>query len=88
MNKIVTNRWLDAFLKLLLISAVIHFSIMVLALLINQNTLLLNFFDIIDLDLFLPGIINGTTNQILSAIVIIFLYIIIYLFFTKKSSAH
>lgn len=84
MNKISNNRFLDAFLKLLLVSAIIHLSIIVVFLIITKNIKVLNYFNILDIDSFFPEVINGTLSQILSAGIVIFIYIVIFFFFTKS----
>lgn len=82
--QIAKNRYLDAFLKFLLLSAIIHPSLLLISFSTNLNVSLLNYFDIIGLNLFFPGIIEGYLSQILSVIIMIAIYLIIYLHFTKK----
>ena len=87
MNKLFNNRILDAFAKLLFISAAIHMSLYGVIYLMGKSEkglLLFNYFDIIDLDLFFPELINGFGMFIISQIVTLIIFLIIYFKFTQK----
>ena len=87
MIKIANNRFLDAFLKFLLFSAILHFLVLVVTSIITLDIGFLNYFDIIDVNLFLPGIDVGMISQIFSASLIIILYALIFFLYTKKNKS-
>lgn len=79
------NRLWDAFLKLVLFSAGLHVVLLVVYSILHLNFLPLNYFNILDIDLFFPGIINGALSNILSVICIVAIYLLIYFNLTDKS---
>jgi uncharacterized RDD family membrane protein YckC len=78
------NRFLDALLKFIIISAVFHIILLIIFSIVTSDIIPLNYFNILELDLFFPNIIKGTLSQALSVVVMIVIYVLIYLFFTKK----
>ena len=82
--KIFKNRYLDTLAKLILLSAVTHMSVVLLYSTINCNIINLNYFSILDLELFFPNIIHKQISHLASGITVIILFTIIYFFFTKK----
>ncbi|MBI2628826.1 hypothetical protein HYW74_01970 [Candidatus Pacearchaeota archaeon] len=84
MNSIVKNKYFDAFLKLMLLSAIIHVALLIVYSLFTQNFIILNYFNILDFDLIYSGIAEGITNFFISGLVVVIIYIVILKFFTKK----
>jgi len=78
------NRYLDALLKLILLTAVIHVFVLIAAAVINADAVYLNYFNILDIDLFFPGIEQGMLSHFFSAVAMLIVYIVIYMFFTKS----
>ena len=85
MESIVKNRYIDAFLKFLLLSAFVHLLALALQFLIKRNFNVFNYFSIVGLDAFFPQLSNGLMINLVSNVLIIFIYILIFLFFTKKN---
>ncbi|MGV8141814.1 MAG: hypothetical protein ACP5NW_05220 [Candidatus Woesearchaeota archaeon] len=79
------NRFLDAFLKLVLFSAGTHIVLIVIYSIIHLDFLPFNYFNIIDLDLFFPGIGNSALSNILSIACMIIIYLMIYFNLTGKT---
>lgn len=78
------NKILEAASKLIIISAIIHLLILTIYAIINLDITYLNYFNIIDLNLFFPDIIQGFLSQTLSLIIVILLFFLIYKFYTKN----
>ncbi|MBS3092154.1 hypothetical protein J4466_01915 [Candidatus Pacearchaeota archaeon] len=83
MNSIVKNKYFDALLKLMLFSAIIHVSLLIIYSIFSQNIFILNYFNILDFDLIFQSIAEGATNFLLSVAVVVIIYIVILKFFTK-----
>ncbi|MFH1597942.1 MAG: hypothetical protein ABIB97_02625 [Patescibacteria group bacterium] len=80
----IRNRFLAAFLKLILFTGVIHIAILIAYSIKSVDKSQLHLFRILDLDLFWPEAFEGLTSFIVSVAVIIILYLIIYFFFTER----
>jgi len=83
MNQIAKNRYLDAFLKVLLILAIVHFFTLLVFSIINKDYQLLNTFRILNLELVHPILIHGVVSTIIGTLISIGLYLIVFFFFTK-----
>ncbi len=84
MIQIAKNRYLDAFLKLLLVSAFIHLAILIVYAFVSHDLAYLNYFRIISLDLFFPRVRSfGSTNVIVLLATLGF-YLAIFFLFTKR----
>ena len=79
--KIVKNKYVNALLLLMLFSAVTHMIVALCFVLLSGDFYILNFFNIIDIDLFYPNIFNSFSGNIFS----VFLMIAIYMFFLKNN---
>ena len=86
MITIKSNRFIQAVLKLMLLSAVIHVAILVFDFLVSHQTNNLSFFSIVGVDLFYPNFVVSSFGQMVSYGTVIILFIIIYFFFTKSST--
>jgi uncharacterized membrane protein len=74
------NKFLDSLFKLMLLSAVIHMTIMFTYSVVHMDFSEFNIFNIFDLDLFFPEIGIG----VLSAVLSLLLTIAIYSFFLRN----
>lgn len=81
--KINKHRLIDALKKLILFTAIIHLILLVFYSIIKYKIIYLNYFNILDLDLLFPKIINGFLSQIFSILIILIIYLIIFFKFTK-----
>ena len=73
------NKYLDALKNLVLFSALTHLSLLIIYSIVKLDVMPLNYFNILDLDLFFPSIIDGTLSQILSVVVMVAIYLFFYL---------
>lgn len=84
MTQLSKNRFLDSFLKFLLVSAVIHFIILMIITLKEMNIIYLNYFKILNINFFFKEIEQGILSQVISTIIVIIIYVVIFVFFTRK----
>ena len=84
MIQIVKNRYIDALLKLILVSAIVHMVLLIIYSVITGDFVILNYFNILDIDLIFPNVIEGTVSQVLSVLATVIVYVLILLFYTKK----
>lgn len=82
---ITKNRYLDSFLKLLLVSAIIHFTLLVGYSIIHLELTPLNYFHILAIDLFFPSIMSVKYINYISAIPVIIIYVLAYIYFTGNN---
>jgi len=75
--KIVKNKYLNALFILMFFSAIIHMAILFYFAIALNNLYILNYFNILDVDLFSPNILNNLAGNIISFIFAIILYYII-----------
>ena len=78
------SNFMDALKKLVLLSATIHLVLLFIYSIVKSNMRVLNYFDIIHIDLFFPKIANGPSSQIYSIFLIVILYFFIYFVFSRK----
>ena len=74
---IVKNKYLNALFLLMLVSAIVHMLILFYLALVSKDLYILNYFNILDIDLLLPSIFNGVAGNIFSAFVAVTIYILI-----------
>lgn len=79
------NRFVQAVLYLMLISAGLHMIILGVHSLLVRNTLDFNFFKIIGVDIFYPDFVSSPNSQHISFFVSIGIFLFSYFFFTKKN---
>ena len=76
--KIVKNKYLNSLFLLMLLSAIVHMIILTFLSLSRGDLYILNYFNILDLDILFPNIfINNFISNLSSLILMILLYIII-----------
>ena len=83
MNRLVQNRYLDALLKLMLLSASIHMIILILYSIVKLEPAHVNYFNILDLEFLFPGIEEGLLSNVLSAVCVVIVYLAIFILFTR-----
>ncbi|MEK7193378.1 MAG: hypothetical protein AAB652_01155 [Patescibacteria group bacterium] len=81
-HRFVRNRYLDAFLKLVLLSGLTHIFILLAYYAKNGDLAILNHFNILDLDLFFPGITLTSANNIFPFVILFSVYSGVFFFFT------
>jgi len=84
MYSIISSRPVRALKYLILFSAVTHLLILGLFAVLKGDYVLINYFNILDLDFFFPSIIEGASSQFLSVFTMVGLYAAIYFLFTGK----
>lgn len=82
--KLNKNRLIEAFSRLIIFSAIVHLFVLGFYTVLNLDITRINYFSILDLDLFFPGINKSLGAQIFSIIVVVVIYLIFY--FIPKSS--
>jgi len=75
--KITKNKYVDAFLLLMMFSAALHMIILLIQSLYEGNVYILNYFNILDLDLFISGISNTFWCNFFSGVVALIIYLLI-----------
>ncbi len=75
--QIVKNKYLNALFVLMLFSAIVHILIIFYLALTSGDLYVVNYFNILDLDLFYPDIFNSFIGNIFSVLFLIVAYIII-----------
>lgn len=88
MKSITRKSLWKAFKWLVLLSACTHLVLLFISFLQTQDITLINYFNIIDLDLFIPNIENGIVSQIFSLWIIILLYYILYWYYHDSNKHH
>lgn len=84
MQQFSRNRFLDALIKLVIISAVLHISILAIYSLNSGNFAWLNYFRVLSLELFYPQVLEFPQSLLSSAITAASLYFILFFLFTRK----
>jgi len=75
--KIVKNKYVNALFVLMLFSAIVHMIIIFYSTIDSGNFYTINYFNILDLDLFYPDILNSFSGNIFSIFFVVVLYLII-----------
>lgn len=85
--QIVENKYINAVLLVMLFSAGIHMLILFYLALISGNFYLLNYFNIIDLDVLFPSLFtNSPMGNIVSVLLVVLLYFFILKYNRKENS--
>jgi hypothetical protein len=84
MRNIAENRFLDAFLKLILFSGILHLVIVVIAGLRQGSLRPLNYFSIIGLDQIFPRLNVSFFSHVLALSTALIIYTIILFYFRNK----
>jgi uncharacterized membrane protein len=75
--QIVKNKYLNALFLLMLLSAIIHMAILFFLAIKTADIYVLNYLNILDVDLFLPNILNSVFGNIFSLFVMVLIYLAI-----------
>ena len=82
--RIVKNRYFDALLKLVLLSGIVHMSVLFAYVIASGEVELLNYFGILDFSLFFPGIIDGVRGNLAAFFILLGAYFSVFLFLTNR----
>ncbi len=74
-----SNKYFEALKKTILFSAVVHLIILLGNAIFTNNLKMLNLFNVLDLELLFPNILNGNFSDISSLAVLIIIYIVFLL---------
>ncbi|MBI2049993.1 MAG: hypothetical protein HYT35_00865 [Candidatus Staskawiczbacteria bacterium] len=75
--KIVRNKYLNALLVLMLFSAVVHMLVVFYSAIAFKDFYIINYFNILDVDLFYPGAFDSFAGNVFSIFFVITAYVII-----------
>jgi len=75
--KIVENKYINALLLLMLLSAIVHMLILFVFAIISKNLHILNYFSILNVNYFLPNFLNSVQGDIISFIFTLIMYLVI-----------
>ena len=75
--KITENKYLNALLILILFSATVHMLALFVSAAIHKNLHMINYFNILDLNYFIPNFLNNSWGDIVSFIFVAIIYLII-----------
>lgn len=78
------NRFLDVLIKFILFSAVLHITLLLIFFVISHDLTVVNYYQIIGLNLFFPQIGQGAVSQVLSILTMILFYGLIFVFARRK----
>jgi hypothetical protein len=74
-QKIKNNKVLRCFLKFVLVTAILHIGVLVFKTIKEGNIKLLNYFSILDLNSFFPRITRGWWSDLISAVLMISIFV-------------
>jgi hypothetical protein len=80
-----SNRYADAFAKMILFCGIIHLVILIWQT-VQGNPYALNVFNIVGLHLLIPGLEQGLPNFILSYCITVAMYVFIYVYLGKRAN--
>lgn len=83
---IVRNKYLNTLLLLMLLSAIVHMVILCYVAMASQDVYILNYFNILDIDLFFPAAVNSALGNVTSLIFVVGLYGFILTMHHNKSA--
>lgn len=78
------SKYLIAAKHLVLFSASVHILLLIIFAIYKKNIFILNYFDILDIDLFFPEVAIGSTSMIIATAMVLTIYAGIYWFQNKK----
>ena len=84
MMRIAKNRILDAMLKCVLLTALVHLGILAIYSIIFWDLGVFNYFSILDMGLFIPGISAGQVSMVVSTAFMASVFLAIFFFYTKS----
>ncbi|KAF0134252.1 MAG: hypothetical protein FD145_764 [Candidatus Saganbacteria bacterium] len=77
------KRYIDALKRFILFSAITHIILLIIKFIATRNLNIINYFNILDIDLFIPGVVQSQMSQVLSPIVMVGIYLVILKYFAK-----
>jgi phosphatidylserine synthase len=82
--KIIRNKFVRSFVRLMVLSAIIHIAVLFVDTIKNKTLKPLNFFSIIGMDNFFPKITNGWISTLISLVLMALLYSLFLIIEIKK----
>lgn len=76
----IIKKILKSFLRFVLLTALLHIGVMIFRVFREGNIKLLNYFAILDLNTFWPGIIEGKWSDILSILLMLIIFLSFLIF--------
>ena len=76
--RIVNNKYLNALFVFMLFSAIIHMLVLLVFFIMSGNLHVLNYFNILDMDQFVPVFFNNFIGDIVSFIFVLIFYLLIF----------
>ncbi len=74
-----SSRIFRAAIRMVLLSAVLHIVLLLVVAVLRRDITILNYFDIIDVDLFMPSLAGSMPVTVISFVFLIAMYIVIFL---------
>ena len=84
MKALFSSRYMDALAKTIFFFGVFHLAVLAYIAL-QQGIHVLNAFVILNLDLFVPGLRDGIINWVLSYLIVLVIYCLVFLRLTKPA---
>lgn len=84
MIRIVKNKYINAILILMLFSAILHMGILFFLAIVKKNFYILNYFNILDLDMLFPFLFFDNFLSNVSSIIVVALIYVLILKIDKK----
>lgn len=85
MKPFLQNRFVKAALALVVFSALTHIAILIFIAIHTGDLAPLNYFNMLDIEYFLPAAIEGAGPHALSALVAAIIYFIFFAFFSRRN---
>ena len=85
MIPLVKNRYIDALLKLMLLSAIIHMIVLAWYSVVYNDFTLFNFFTIVGIDLLFPQIVTSDCQYVYSFAIVLCMYAVLFYLLNRKS---
>ena len=82
MVQFAKNRYIDAALKLIIFSSIVHLLILAAQAIIHRDVLWLNYFNILDLEFFFPSILQYPLSTFFATACAVVIYGILYKYYT------
>ena len=83
--KLTFSHFLQAFMKLMLVSAIVHLVVLAFYYMKTQDAVPLNFFSIVGLDLFFPALVTSEYAGVFSIVATVGIYVVLFIFFVHEN---
>ena len=75
--RVVKNKYINTLFLLMLFSAIVHMLILFYVTITTGNLYVLNYFNILDIDYFVPDLVNGFWGNIFAVFSVLLVYFVI-----------